>query len=238
MGGVLRAMAWIVVLAALALGLALFSARPGVAATCPRCFGLSQVQDGLYVESSMAPAARDHAAETVMEAQQGIAGFYGEERFKPRVLVCASDACYHRVGGAPGSGTGSMGTYALVVAPEAVNKVAITEALAHVEMRGRVGAWKMEMGAVPEWFEQGLAVVVADDRLYLGPSRHCLAGSFPDMPATPSEWQEELEQEGDVLYAQSACQTVMWMDSHGGAQAVTDLLAKVGAGQEFGTLFK
>jgi hypothetical protein len=237
----LRATIWIGILALLMLGLGLLLVRPAVAVVCPQCFGLSKAADGLYVESAMSPAARSHAAGVISAAQQDVASFFSEERFKPRALVCATDACYQRIGGAPGSGTGILGSFALVVSPEAVNKVAVTEALAHVEMRGRVGTWKMQMGAVPEWFEQGLAVVVADDPLYIKPPTHadrCLAGSFPDMPATPSEWQDELQQEGDVLYAQSACQTVMWVGSHGGSSAVTALLTKVASGTTFQDAFR
>src|SRR5579863_7732811 len=237
----LRATIWIVILGLLMVGMALLLVRPAVAAACPRCFGLSKAADGVYVESAMSPATRAHTAGVMSAAEQSIATFFGEERFKPRTLICSTDGCYHRIGGAPGSGTGTLGSFALVVSPEAVNKVAVTEALAHVELRGRVGAWKMEMGAVPEWFEEGLAVVVADDPLFIEPPSHvdrCLAGSFPDMPATPSEWRDELEQEGDVLYAQSACQTVMWIQSHGGPPGVAALLGKLADGQPFDTLYR
>ena len=239
MGSVIRALVWMLALAAVGLGMGLWVARPAVAAACPACFGFSPAQDGVYLQSGMSPAQRAKAVATVAVSRGRITGFYGQERFTSRILICADDACYRRIGGEAGSGTGTVGSYALVVSPEAVNAVAVTEALSHVEMRGRVGLWKMQMGAVPEWFEQGLAVVVSEDPLYLGPAKRanrCLAGSLPDMPATPEDWRDELRQEGDVLYAQSACQTWMWVESHGGGAGVAVLLDKLAAGQDFTVL--
>ena len=239
MGSEIRALVWVLVLAALALGMGLWLVRPAVAAACPACFGLSRAQDGVYLQSGMKPEQQKQALAAIAAARQRIVRFYGEQRFPPRIMVCGDDTCYRHLGGVPGSGTGTAAYFAMAVSPEAVNTVAITEALSHVEMRGRVGAWKMETGAVPQWFEQGLAVVVSEDPLYLGPAKRdnrCLAGSFPDMPGTPEEWQGELQQEGDVLYAQSACKTWMWVESHGGGAGVAGLLDKLAAGQDFTAL--
>ena len=89
------------------------------------------------------------------------------------------------------------------------------------------------------WFDQGLAVVVANDSAYILPPGHgdrCKAGPFPDMPASPNDWQEELQQEGNVLYAQSACKVNMWMMENGGQKGVTALLDKVAQGQDFNKL--
>ncbi len=239
MASVIRFLVWILVLGGIALGMSLWVARPAVAAACPACFGFSRVQDGLYVQSAMQPAQRQQAVAVVAAAEQRIVAFYGQERFPPRVLVCADDACYGRIGGMPGSGTGAVASDALVVAPAAVNTVAVAEALSHIEMRGRVGLWKMQMGAVPRWFEEGLAVVVSEDPLYLGPAKRanrCLAGVLTDMPATPEDWRDALQQQGDLLYAQSACKTWTWAQSHGGGAGVSALLDKLAAGQDFAAL--
>lgn len=236
-----KAIFWLTSLVLTTLIVALIFVRPVVAAGCPACFGFSRVAVGVYLQSSMNPEARAHAQAVLSESEKTIRDFYGDQEAHPRILVCADDACFHRLGGDPGSGTGSLGGFALMVAPGAVNPVALTEAFSHVELRARVGFWKMEMGAIPEWFENGVAVVAANDPLYIKPRTYqsrCVVGSFPDMPATPSEWNEELEQEGDVLYAQSACKTVMWMQNQGGPHAVTTLLAQVSQGLTFDSLFK
>ncbi|HEY1772723.1 MAG TPA: hypothetical protein VGH91_05980 [Gammaproteobacteria bacterium] len=237
---ILQTMIWLLVLALVAAGSAYLMARPVAAAACPRCFGLTDSGDGLYLQSGMSDVQRTRAQAAVSDALTRAAVFYGPLQHRPRMLLCADDACYRRIGGAPGSGVGSLGSVALEISPQGTNPVYIAAGLSRTELQGRVGFWKFETGAVPTWFDEGVAVVVADDPAYILPPGHgdrCKAGSFPDMPATPTEWQEELQQEGDVLYAQSACKTNMWIIENGGPKAVTGLLDKLAQGQDFSKLF-
>lgn len=237
----LKGMVWLGILAALTLGVALLTVRPLVAAVCPGCFGFTRTVDGVYMQSSMTPERRTQAAAALTTAEQRVGGFFGGLQHKPRVLVCADDACYRRVGAAAGSGTGTMGSLAVVVSPEAVNPVLIAEALAQVEVTGRVGYWHMTTGALPMWFDQGVTVLAADDTLYVAPAGRrdrCLAGPIPDMPVTPDDWNASLREEGQVMYARSACQTDIWMEAHGGPAGVVALLSKVSTGKSFDSLYK
>lgn len=237
----LKGMIWLGILAALTVGIALLTVRPLVAATCPGCFGFTRVADGVYVQQGMVPAQRVQTAAALAAAEQRVGVFFGGLRHKPRVLVCADAACYRHVGAAVGSGTGTMGSLAIVVSPAAINPVLIAEALAQVEVTGRVGYWHMTTGAVPMWFDQGVTVLAADDTLYVAPAGRrdrCLAGPIPDMPVTPEDWNASLREEGQVMYARSACQTDIWMEAHGGSAGITGLLAKLGQGQDFDSLYK
>ncbi|HEX4300317.1 MAG TPA: hypothetical protein VH327_05545 [Gammaproteobacteria bacterium] len=240
MKGIVQGVIWLLLLALITAGILTLMVRPAAAAACPQCFGLVDTGDGIYVQSSMDGTQRTRVRATVTEALTRATVFYGALRHRPRILICADDACYHRLGGVPGTGVGSLGSFSLEVASQGVNPVYIAAGLSRAELQGRVGFWKFNLGAVPMWFDEGVAVVVADDPAYILPPGHgdrCKAGSFPDMPATPTEWQEELQQEGDMLYAQSACKTVMWMMEHGGPKAVTGLVDKVAQGQDFTQLF-
>ena len=240
MKGILQALIWITALALITAGIAYVMVRPAAAAACPWCFGLEMAADGLYVQSSMSAAERQRVITTVTAARAQAGQFYGSLLHQPRILVCGDDACYRRLGGMPGTAVGSMGSSVLEVSPlGSQQQVFITSGLSSAELYGRVGFWKFNQGAVPMWFDQGLAVVVANDPAYILPPGHgdrCKAGSFPDMPATPSEWQDELQQEGNVLYAQSACKVSMWMMENGGSKGVTALLDKVALGQDFNKL--
>ena len=241
MRGIFQFMIWMLALALLTAGVAFLMARPALAATCPWCFGLQRAADGIYVQGDMAAAERNRVLATVGAARLRATQFYGGLEHAPRILICADDACYSRLGGAPGSATGSMGSMVLEVSHlGSEQEVFITSGLSDAEVYGRIGFWKSNLGAIPMWFEEGLAVVVADDRAYLLPPGHgdrCKAGPFPDMPATPSDWQLELQQEGDVLYAQSACKVEMWMMRNGGSKSAVALLDKVAQGQDFDKLF-
>lgn len=241
MKGIFQVFIWLVVLALVTAGIGYLMARPATAAACPACYGLEQVGDRVYVQKSMSAAERGRVLATVTAARSQAAQFYSGLQHSPRILVCADDACYERLGGMPGTATGSLGASVLEVSQlGSRQQVFITSGLSDAEVYGRIGFWKSNLGAVPMWFEEGLAVVVADDRAYILPPGHgdrCKAGPFPDMPATPSEWQQELQQEGDVLYAQSACKVDMWMERNGGPKAATVLLEKIAQGQDFEKLF-
>lgn len=242
MKGIFHGLIWLLALALITAGMAYLEARPAVAATCPACFGLEKAADGIYVESNMAAAERSRVLATVAAARTQAGQFYGGLQHTPRILVCADDACYERMGGMPGTATGAVGAFALEVSHlGAQQQVFLSAGLSRAELYGRIGFWKFSLGAVPMWFDEGLAVVVADDTAYILPPNHrdrCLTGALPDMPGTPSEWQEEMQQEGSTaLYAQSACKVDMWMTRNGGPKAATDLLAKIAAGQEFNKLF-
>ena len=241
MKGIFQFLMWSAILALVTATVAYLMARPAAAGICPECFGLEKAGDGVYVQKSMSAADRDHLLASVAAARNQAARFYGSLEHQPRILVCADDACYERMGGMPGTATGSLGASVLMLSHQgAQQQVFIASGLSSDEVYGRLGFWKSNLGAVPMWFEEGLAVVVADDRTYLLPPGHgdrCKAGPFPDMPATPSEWQQELQQEGNLLYAQSACKVDMWMVENGGPKAVTALLGKVAQGQDFDKLF-
>jgi hypothetical protein len=58
------------------------------------------------------------------------------------------------------------------------------------------------------------------------------------MPVTPEDWNQALMEQGNTLYASSACQVDVWLESHGGPSGIAALLAKVSQGQDFDSLYK
>lgn len=236
----IRAAIWILVILLLFAGFIVWVARPVAVVTCPQCFGLSKAADGVYVESAMPAGMRRHVLQVLAEAEDRVGHFYGTLEHRPRTVVCATDACFQRIGGG-GTRVGSLGSFALLVAPQGTNVVLISHELSHVELHGRVGLWHMEVGAIPAWFDEGVAVLVSDDPAYLAPVRpgrdRCAAGPMADLPTDPAEWRDRLTEQGDLLYASAACQVDIWMLAQGGPPAVPALLAKIHDGQDFDTLY-
>ena len=73
---------------------------PAVAAAgCPSCYGFTDLGDGVYVEGAMAAGRRAAAKATVEAARARVRAFYGDMRSSPRVLLCATEACYRPLGG-------------------------------------------------------------------------------------------------------------------------------------------
>ncbi len=236
-----RSAVWFTVIFVLFVGFILLVARPVAAVGCPWCFGLEKAADGVYVESGMPEDARRHALQLLTQAENRVGRFYGGMQHTPRTLICATPRCFERIGGG-GTRVGSLGSVGLLVAPEGTDVVLMSHELSHVELHGRAGLWHMEIGAIPAWFDEGVAVLVSDDPMYLAPARpgrdRCAAGPQADMPADPADWRAQLVERGDLLYAAAACEVDLWMISEGGPSAVPALLAKIREGEDFDALYK
>jgi hypothetical protein len=90
------------------------------------------------------------------------------------------------------------------------------------------------LGDVPEWFVEGVAVVVSDDARYLAPENaadRCLIAPDGPLPTHLADWIKHAVPE--QLYAKSACEVTRWMASRGGSQAIVKLLRDVAGGVTF-----
>lgn len=198
------------------------------AAGCPACYGFTDLGDGVYVETTMPADRRDAAKTTVEAARSRVRAFYGELQSSPRVLLCETDACYRPLGG--GSRGITLLDRALILSPRGTETVIAAHELAHAELHRRIGLTATLTRSVPQWFDEGLAVVVSDDPRYLapGPDR-CRAEPGGDLPASRTAWIETAESAG--LYARAACKVSRWLDAHGGAAGLLRLVASGSYGE-------
>ena len=239
--GLAQTAVWILVLAALPVGVLYLTARPVVVSGCPQCFGFSKASDGLYIQSGVSTLEQAHVEQVVAAARERAAGFYGSLVHSPRFLVCADEACYTRIGGMPGTSMGSVDYFAVVVSPKGLDPTALAAASSHAELEARAGWWHMKSGAVPAWFDAGVAALVSGDPAYVLPVRpgqkdRCLTGPGGDLPEQSDLWQQRVQQ-FDYLNAAAACRVDLWMVAHGGPAAVTGLLDQIAAGQDFDSLY-
>jgi hypothetical protein len=240
--GLIQSLVWIVVLAALPIGVLYLTARPVVAAGCPQCFGFSKVSDGVYLQSGAGAAEQARTGQLLAAARKRAGDFYGSLQHSPRFLIRADEACYTRIGGMPGTSTVSVDYFAVVVSTKGLDPVPLAAAISHAELESRVGWWHMKSGAVPAWFDASVAALASDDPAYVLPARagrkdRCLTGPGGDLPDQSDLWQDRV-QKFDYLNAAAACRVDLWMVDHGGTSGLTTLLAKISDGQEFSTLFK
>ena len=215
---------------ALAAALLIMVRWPAMAAmTCPECYGLQRLTGGVYVERGLPAGERARAVRVLATARQRVAAFYGPSTASPRILVCTTDECYRRIGGGGEAGAAVLNE-ALMLAPRGVTEVIASHELSHVELRHRLRG-----GTVPQWFNEGLAVVVSDDPRYLGPASaadRCLVEPGGPLPETLADWLAD-GSGNDHLYPRAACAVERWMGEHGGRAAVVELVERLAAGESF-----
>ncbi|MGK5684359.1 hypothetical protein [Actinoplanes sp. URMC 104] len=214
--------AGVAVLLAVAGGLAY--AYPSVAATtCPRCYGLREVGDGVYGERHLTAAQREQLTTLAAAARERVGDFYGGRESDPRLVTCFTDRCYRRIGGGGERGIAVLDR-AVMLSPRGLDVVIASHELAHVELHARLD------GEVPQWFDEGLAVVVSQDQRYLG--EHCRASLDGPLPETLSAWLSAASADEQV-YARAACRVDGWLDANGGPPAVLDLVDRLDHGEPF-----
>jgi hypothetical protein len=213
----------LITLAIIAIGIA-FPATAAIA--CPRCLGFEHAAGRLYIERGASAVDRMTAVEAIAAGEDRVAAFYGGRRSNPIILVCVSDACYRRLGGG-GSRGQAYWTMALILSPRGISTVIAAHELSHIELHTRLGLWRTIRHAVPPWFDEGLAVVVSDDRRYLtapgSPDRCRVADDGATPPAND-----------DRFYAIAGCRVSRWMAAHGdNAAAILALIEKITGGVPF-----
>jgi hypothetical protein len=218
----MRIVALLVVLTAAAVAIIHFTFPAVAAAGCPTCYGFADLGDGIYVEGSMPVDRRIIAKATVEAGRARVRAFYSDLQSTPRVLLCATDTCYRPLGG--GSRGVTLLDQALILSPRGTDPVIAAHELAHAELHKRIGLRATWARSVPQWFDEGLAVVVSDDPRYLAPGpNRCRAEPGRDLPTSRAAWIETAENAG--LYARAACKVSRWLDTHGGSAGVLRLIA-------------
>ncbi|GGI86839.1 hypothetical protein GCM10011581_24950 [Saccharopolyspora subtropica] len=204
---------------------------PAVAATvCLGCYGFVAVGPGAYAGSGLSEAQRQRVVDAVVAARQRVHEFYGGVVSSPRLLVCLDDDCYRRIGGGRERGVAVLNR-AVLLSPRGVDPVIASHEMSHVELRHRLGA---HADQVPQWFDEGLAVLVSGDPRYLhtGGDRCRVAPTGP-LPGTLDEWLRAASAD-EQTYARAACRVSRWIDARGGGRAaVAELVARLTAGELF-----
>jgi hypothetical protein len=214
----------VVVLLAAAAGIVALAYPSAAATTCPGCFGLVRVQDGLWSERGLTPAQREQLKTLVAEARRRVAEFYGGRETDPRLVACFTDDCYDRIGGGGEKGIAILNR-AVMLSPRGLDAVIASHEMSHVELHHRLD------GGVPQWFDEGLAVVVSADPRYLG--AHCdgPAGDDP-LPETLSAWLRAASTDQRV-YSRAGCKVSRWLDANGGPPAALRLIDALNRGEPF-----
>lgn len=207
---------------------------PALAAEiCPVCMGFRNAGDHVFAERTTPASHMQEAIETIDFARIRVRNFYRDVVSTPDIFVCGDDDCYRRIGGGGSRGMALL-DIALFLSPHGTTATIAAHELSHIELHSRIGIVKTYWRAVPQWFDEGLAVVVSDDSRYLKPASaedRCLAAPDGPMPDTRAAWIESAQTSS--LYAKAACRVSRWISGQGGSDAVIALLQAVAHGASF-----
>ncbi|TDD47402.1 hypothetical protein E1286_17895 [Nonomuraea terrae] len=226
-----------------AAGAGVSLAYPSVAAaTCPGCYGLTELEEDVYGEAGMSDQQRAQVRLAVKEARERVADFYGGRVSSPTLLTCVTEACYERIGGGKERGVAVLNR-SVMLSPRGVDPVIASHEMSHVELHTR-----LESGVeIPQWFDEGLAVVVSDDARYLAPkpatdgrltgnpADRCLTAPTGSLPVTLDQWLTAASKDAGT-YAKSACAVSRWLHANGGRTALASLISRLNAGEPFPSL--
>lgn len=224
-------LASVVVVCAVAIGAVVVMFPVVASTTCPWCYGMTKAAPRLYVDDGASRAERRRAAAVVDAAGSRVATFYGSRESAPRVLACTTAACYAHIGGGRERGVAVLNR-AVILSPRGLDPVIASHEMSHVKLHRRLGS---SADDVPQWFDEGLAVLVAGDPRYLRPASagdRCKVEPGTDLPVTLDEWLSAAGDDPDV-YAGSACKVSRWVDANGGPSAVRDLVRRMKDGEDF-----
>ncbi|MEF0941631.1 hypothetical protein [Rhizobium sp. BR 362] len=199
--------------------------------------GFRNAGDHVFLERDMPTAQAQEAIEAIGFARDRVRNFYPDMVGRPDIFVCGDDDCYRRIGGGGSRGMALL-NIALFLAPRGTTVTIAAHELSHIELHSRIGIVKTYRRAVPQWFDEGLAVVVSDDSRYLKPASaedRCLAPPDGSMTTTREAWIESA-QSAD-LYAKAACRVSRWISGNGGSYGVTALISAVASGTSFDDAF-
>ncbi len=201
---------------------------------CPSCYGLERAESSLYVEAAMPAAERQKLQEGILSAEAKTAQFYGSYSGHPTLLACMTEVCDHKLGGRGARATTypTLGDGVIRVAPLGLNETILSHEFSHVELHSRIGIAQWLRGAVPAWFDEGVAVIVSEDARYLKEgvgAQKCKEQPAGALPETPPQWAA-LAGRTPGLYAHAACAVLLWLEANGGRPGLLAALAQVGQG--------
>ena len=215
----------------------------------PSASGMDQVTATLYVEPVMNAEKRRALQQQIDLGRAHVAAFYGSITTAPYFVACVTTQCAVRFG-SYGEPATAFGDVAIRLSLNGRLTQLVAHEWSHAELYRRAGGWR-HIGKIPRWFDEGVAVVVADEALHSPANWQEIARRrLPTPPLTElvsrSDWAAAVRTYGEtrgvdpsnlrVVYSAAGHEIRTFLVCAGSA-GVGAVLDAVQAGEPFGTAY-
>lgn len=216
----------------------------------PTLFDMEQARAGLYVEPAMSAAQRHALVAQIDAGRTQVERLWGTITTAPYVVACVTAQCAHRFGSF-GERASAFGDSAIRLSPDGLGAALVAHEWSHVELYRRVGGW-WRVSAIPRWFDEGLAVVVADEARHSADNwreiqRLALVTPALDDLVSRADWLRALRRYGETLgddprnrrlvYGKAGHEVRTWL-ACARPGALHELIAAVRSGASFEAVYR
>lgn len=197
----------------------------------PNWFGMLEIAPNIFAPESMPRTARVEAIALAEDGETAVEAFFGWPSSRPIIVLCPKDSCDAFFGQSGVAGI-AYGRRVIRLNESGINSEIMRHELAHTALKERIGEVNAALGAVPAWFDEGLAVLISGDKRYMGaPEEAALA----DLRAEPywNLWGQHVQTHGHVAAYTAAHAMVRQIEDEIGRDGVIALINRVGAGEDF-----
>lgn len=221
----------------------------GLKLWAPEWFGMEPIAPQLYADAEMSDTQRAALAEIVAPARQRVHEHFGGVRSTPDILACSTEACFQSSGGMTARAK-AYGSSKILLSPRGLTVALLSHEWSHAEFYTRVGGYG-RMLRVPEWFNEGLAVVVSNEPTHSEEVWQAVNATGIPVPAleelySARDWliasrryhDEELNPEGlKVVYAVAGHEVRRWY-RNAGPEGLDRLIQMLRQGEDFDETYK
>ncbi|MEN6587214.1 MAG: hypothetical protein ABFE02_14335 [Sulfuricella sp.] len=204
--------------------------------------GMTAIAPHVYAEMGTSPARIAKLLNIVMKARVRTTFFYGELISDPDIYFCSGMACYRQFGAI---GLGYTLGNRIAIAPQGARAAIVSHELSHVELATRLGGQQGPIDKVPEWFDEGLAVMVSQayefsDEAWLQATHN--GASQPSLKelASRNDWSRVTGVGGcnmQLSYGTARQEVVRWYDKVG-KKGLEQLIQSLNARKDFQAEFR
>jgi len=119
---------------------------------------MRELGGGIFVDPEMPQDQVAKLPRLVEGARRRLALYYGAAAARPNIVFCASSDCYSGFGGV---GLGFSDGNNILISPQGQRIAIVAHELAHVELSNRLGGLERVMTRIPQWFDEGQAVMAS-----------------------------------------------------------------------------